>query len=143
MQLWRLCHLGFFFLCFLEYDKYQFSLVTAWFWTALQQQCFTPNPNQSTYCMGRYYTHFVHSISNSTTNHFHIDLINALFLYWLFDDKIAPHSTSNIIRCWILPIFIIKQSIPKNKCIDWVYIKVINRTIQDWMDKMSMNQPLL
>ncbi len=30
----------------------------------------------------------------------------------------------------------------KNKCIDRVYIEVIERRIQDRMDKMTMNRPL-
>ena len=51
-------------------------------------------------------TYFVQSVWNSMVNHFDIDLSNALiFLYQLFDDKIAPYLTSYIIRCWLYSIF--------------------------------------
>ena len=65
--------------------------------------------------LGSIHSHFVHSISNSTVNHFAIDSINALtyLLYWLFDDKISPYLTSNIIQCRIHRIFVIKQLVQK------------------------------
>ncbi len=65
--------------------------------------------NLSERVLGSIHSHFVHSISNSSVNHFDEDLINALavavvfvlfislfvcFLLRLFDDEISPYSTS-------------------------------------------------
>ena len=58
------------------------------------------------------------------------------FLYWLFDDD-------DKMRCRIWCNFVIKQPVQKkNKCIDRVYIKLIDCRIQDRMNKMTMNWPL-
>ncbi len=35
------------------------------------------------------------------------------FLYWLFNDEIAPYLTLHIIQCWIHSIFVTKQSVQK------------------------------
>ena len=64
------------------------------------------------YHLGAIHSHFVHPISNSTVDHFDIDSISMhSFLYWLFEDEIAPYLTSNIIQCRIHRIFIIKQPV--------------------------------
>ncbi len=66
-----------------------------------------------------------------------------LHLCRLFDDEIAPYLTSNIIQCLSNTSYFRNQTTgTKNKCIDRVYIKVIDHRLRDRMDKMTMNQPL-
>ncbi len=68
-------------------------------------------------------------ILRSITN---IDFINALnFLYWLFDNENGMYLTTKVQFC--------HTTTTKTKCIDGVYIKVIDHRIQDRMNKMTMN----
>ncbi len=99
-------------------------------------------PGNEPWLLGSIHSTFVHSISNSTVDHFSIDSINALIfvpvVWWrnciLFD--IEYHTTSNT---WH---FRHQTTGTKNKCIDRIYIKVIDRRIRYRMDKSTMNRPL-
>ena len=85
-------------------------------------------------------THLVHLILNSTVDRFDMKSINALIfgpvVWWrnccLFD--IEYHTILLLNNRYI------SQPVPKNKCINWVYI---DGRIWDRMDKLSMNRPLV
>ncbi len=93
--------------------------------------------------MGSVHTHFVHSISNYTVDQFDRLHQCTYFVYWLFDDKIAPYSTSHILRYRIHRIFIshyplhiyIVCALIKTNCFN-----MINCRIWDWINKR--NAPL-
>ena len=84
------------------------------------------------------HTHFVHSVSNSTVDHFDNSLDQCIcFLEQLFNDEVAPHLTMHMIRSQMHGFLESKHPLQKNKCIDRVYIKVIDHRIWDRMDKMN------
>ena len=89
--------------------------------------------------LGLIHTHFVHSISNSKVNHCDRDSIK--FLYCLFDDEIAPYSTSHIIRCLIHRFFVVTICY-RWKWIDRGYFNMIDCRIGDLLDERSVNTPL-
>ncbi len=64
------------------------------------------------------------------------------FLNRLFNDIIAPHSTSNIIQCQIHRIFVSNDPLKIKNWIDWDYFNVINHRIGDQMNKINLNVPL-
>ena len=105
--------------------------------------------------LGSIHTHFVRSISNSSINHIHIDLINALIFcigcvmtklhhIWHHISYGVKYITFlSIIRCRIHHPFVSNHPLHKKSEIEWDCSNMINQRFQGWMGKRSMNSPIL
>ena len=89
-------------------------------------------------CLGSIHCRFVHLILNSMVDCYDTDLTNALIFvpvvwWWSCTSFDIEYHTSH---------FRHQTTGTKNKCIDWVFIKVIDSRIRDQMPKKTMNWPL-